>query len=440
MGDSRQKSPTIGGIPRQQPSGDTITPHAVLECSAKQVTLVRGASQEVAHTASRRSGPRRWLRAVEWLISAGLHPRANATTLAVARDLGTRMDFDTGHARYCLDKTAARLDTSRATVKRHVAYLRELGTLAWVQHGTRANIRRALGLGGYAGTATIYAAVIPPAYDDALGHRIIGTGYTARVVVDYQQMPDTRTPDTTTSPVDNASADPVDNPAERSCEPPSLTSANEESQVQMVGGFNYTPHAGRRTASLPHQTSNNDRCKRRTPLQAAWEIQETRLVRALVNWTQTEKLRRLAYVLRPFFDRGLDSTQVAAELNGMCLGWRPRQPANYIRTTLLNQARHDAGLAAHEEALASAADPMANTEWRAWAEQQHVMAQLAATAAGPRTDDDRRAARADWNNWPEVADHYTEDADDALDLYGARLCAYAVKQSARAQERQEAWV
>ena len=43
----------------------------------------------------------------------------------------------------------------------HVKVLRELGALAWVQHGTRANIRRALGLPGYAGTATVYAARSP---------------------------------------------------------------------------------------------------------------------------------------------------------------------------------------------------------------------------------------------------------------------------------------
>ncbi|MFD0621924.1 hypothetical protein ACFQ2K_03015 [Streptomyces sanglieri] len=172
---------------------------------------------------------------MEWLIAAGLHPRANATTLVIARDLGARMDYDTGHALYCLYKIVARTGISRASVKRHIGYLRELGSLAWVQHGTRTNIRRALGLSGYAGTATIYAAVIPAAYDHALGHRIIGTGYEARAVADYRQMPETHAQATPTATVDNTSANPVDNSAKRSCEPPSLTSAPQKGQVQMVG-------------------------------------------------------------------------------------------------------------------------------------------------------------------------------------------------------------
>ncbi|MEU6016934.1 cell wall protein [Streptomyces sp. NPDC047515] len=399
------------------------------EYSAGQVALVRGASQEVEHTASRHSGPRRWLRSVEWLIAAGLHPRANATTLVIARDLGARMDYSTGHVRYCLDETVARTGVSKASVKRHVAYLRELGSLAWVQHGTKANVRRALGLGGYAATATVYAAVIPAAYDHAMGHRIIGTGYGARIVMDYRQMPDARPATTVTGPVDNASSGPVDNSSERSCEPPSLTSANEKSQVQMVGGFNYTPHAGRRTASLPNQTrSSNEDPARRTPLQVAREIRETRRVRALVNWTQKESLRRLAYVLRPYFDRGLDSTQIADELTGMCLGWRPKQPATYIRTALIRQAAQNTELAAAENRLA-------NQTWRATPQEAADLASLEALfSRTPRTDDDRRTARAHAKYDLQIVIDHLEDHgdDDAIDLYGTALASRAARLAASA--------
>lgn len=190
---------------------------------------------ELDATASRHTGPRNWLRSVEWLIAAGLHPQANQTTLAVARDLARRMDYSTGHVRYDLEGTADRLGIHPSNVKRHVKYLRQLGSLAWAQHGTRRNVRREQGLPGYAATATVYAAVIPAVYDHALGHRIIGTGYGARIVRDYRQMPDTRTPATTETPVDNAPSEPVDNPAKRSSAPPSLTSATQEDQVQMVG-------------------------------------------------------------------------------------------------------------------------------------------------------------------------------------------------------------
>ncbi|NED85313.1 cell wall protein, partial [Streptomyces sp. SID11233] len=71
--------------------------------------------------------PRVWKRAVRWLVAAGLHPRANTTTLRVTEDLAARMDFVEGLVLYDLDGTAARLDVDRSTVKRHVAVLRQLG-------------------------------------------------------------------------------------------------------------------------------------------------------------------------------------------------------------------------------------------------------------------------------------------------------------------------
>lgn len=381
------------------------------------------------HTASRRSGPRRWLRAVRWLIAAGLHGRANATTLAVAEDLAGRMDFDTGHARYCLDQIAARLGVSRATVKRHTAVLRELGALAWVVHGTRTNIRRALGLGGYAGTATVYAAVIPAVYDRAMGHTIVGSGYDARIVID--QRGQTSEP---SEPVDNS---PVDNPGSETREPPSRTWVEEESQVQMVGGFNYTPRerASRRTARLPHQrTSSNSQGRdvhaRRSPQQVAREIRETQLVRALVTWTQGERIRRLAYVLRPLFDRGLNAVEIAAELGGLCLRGRPKQPATFIQARLSAQAARDA---AREYDLAHAVGPADNAAWQTHQANQQSLAHL--FGEQERTDADRQHARLyGWDQWEEIADHYDEDPDDALDLYGTKLCSYAVGRAARAQE------
>ncbi|MFE6036824.1 hypothetical protein [Streptomyces sp. NPDC056452] len=34
-----------------------------------------------------------------------------------------------------------------------------------------------------------------------------------------------------------------------------------------------------------------------------------------------------------------------------------------------------------------------------------------------------------WYRWPDIAAHCATDPDDALDLYGTRLCCYAVKRS-----------
>lgn len=367
---------------------------------------------------------------MEWLIAAGHHPRANATTLTICRDLAARMDYDTGHVRYGIDDMVTRLGISKPSIKRHVAYLRELGSLAWVVHGTKTNIRRALGLKGYAGTATVYAATIPPAYDHAMGHHIIGTGYEARIVRDYRgQAP---------KPVDNQ---PVDNQGSEACEPPSLRVVKEEGQVQVVGGFKDTPRtAARETAPIPHQTtktsSSQDVARRRTPQQVAWEIRETKLVRALVNWVQSERrTRRLAFVLRPFFDRGLRAHDIAGELHGMALGWKPKRPAEFIHAALAEQTAADAQLAADEKRRQEATWQQQAAQNRA--DRQSLEALFAPLAAVQRTDDDRRFAQLDWNNWPDVAEHYHQDKDDAIDLYGERLVTFALNQEAR-HNRQEA--
>jgi hypothetical protein len=358
---------------------------------------------------------------VEWLIAAGLHPRANATTLKVAQDLADRMDYTTGHVRYCLDEMVARLNISKASIKRHVGYLRELGALAWVQHGTRHNIRRALGLKGYAATATVYAAVIPPVFDHAMGHRIIGSGYTARIVIDQRGRP--AIPAQAPKPVDNR---PVDNSAGEGLEPPSLTWVEEEEKVQVVGGSNYTSQARQAKSRIPHQSSSIDG-RRRTAADVEKASKVVRLVRALVNWTQSVPLRRLEYVLRPWTDRGWDAFRIADELNGMCAGvrWKPARPDAFIRARIAADTQR-------QDELAQAV---------AW-EDSTAARDLASLAAlfGPattepeqpqRTDEDRERARADWNVWPEVLDHLAEDQDDAIDLYGVRLCQFAISQAAR---------
>lgn len=389
---------------------------------------MRGVCQEVAHTKSRQTGPRRWLRAAQWLIAAGLHGRANATTLKVAEDLAARMDYTTGHVRYCMLDIADRLGIDKATVKRHIKVLRELGALAWVQHGTLANVRRTLGLKGYAATATVYAAVIPPAYDHAMGHTIVGSGYRARIVIDQRgQAQET---------VDNPESAPVENPGPGRCAPPSRTGVKEVGQVDLVGGFNYTEQARPPKAQIPRQRSEiNGRPRTAADVQKAGKT--VRLVRALVNWTQAVPLRRLEYVLRPWTDRGWDALRIADELNGICSGvrWKPRRPDAFIRA-------HIATAAAHEEDLARTST---------WTDPDDDMASLiklfgtdtstlAAAQEPVRTDADRQYAQLyAWSQWEEVAAHYADDPDDALDLYGTRLCAYATGKQAALAERQGAW-
>ena len=358
---------------------------------------------------------------MEWLIAASLHPRATATTLRIAEDLADRMDYTTGHVRYCLDEMVARLGISRASVKRHIGYLRELGALAWVQHGTRVNIRRAMGLKGYAATATVYAAVIPAAYDHAMGHTIVGTGYTARIVIDQHGR--TVIPAQSRKPVDNP---PVDNSAPEGLEPPSLTWLRKEGKVQMVGGSNYTSQARQAKTRIPHQSSNIDG-RRRTAADVQKASKTTRLVRALVNWTQSVPLRRLEYVLRPWTDCGWDAFRIADELHGMCAGlrWKPRRADAFIRARIAADTQH-------REELAQAVAWEDSTAYRNLASLAALFGPAEPEPEPERTDEDRKRARLyGWEQWEEVAAHYDDDPDDALDLYGQRLCSYAVGRAAR---------
>lgn len=414
VGDSRHSSPLTGdrSVTESPRHPHTPTPEIEhrIDYSADQVALVRGVhAQSVEHTTSRRSGPRRWLRAVAWLIAAGLHGRANATTLRVAEDLAARMDYDLGHVRYCLDDTVARTGISKASVKRHVAYLRELGALVWVVHGTRANIRRALGIGGYAATATVYAAVIPPVYDHALGHTIIGTGYEARIVIDQRGQ--------TPKPVDNP---PVENPGTETGEPPSLTLVKEDVQVQVVGGCKDTSQARPAKTPIPHQSSSING-KRRTAKDVEKAGKTVRMVRALVNWTQVVPLRRLEYVLRPLTDRGLDALAIAGMLQGMCAGvrWKPSRPDVFIQSQLAAD-RRQAELREQQEAQAARYE-LENTPVGALVA---TPGQYADVMSGLRQGLQTYAARAQASGWDDLS-HTTTATDNspALDDEEARAAA-----------------
>lgn len=398
------------------------------------------AAQEVASTRSRRAQPRAWLRAVTWLVGASLHPRTGATTLAVARDLARRMDYTEGTVLYDLCGTARRLEVSVATVKRHVAYLRQLGALAWARHGSRANLRLPSRL--YTATATIYAATIPPVYDHAMGHRVAGTGYSARMigvtpdgreraVAEARRTANSRTPSRSSA---------------RGREPQSLSPTSHAATDDLGGGLNDTRE---RAANTPTTTTTNSssgpgrpqrrrrgRGTGRPPLQVARDCRIAARVRPLVAWTQREGLRRLAYALRPLIDRGLDAHDIATELHSWWLDWRPARPAAYITAVLAQQQGHDQGHGLEE---VSPAHPVAPSDSAAWREyQKQVRAKVALEAliatAQVRTDDDRRQARALALYDPQtVTDHIDQHGeDDAIDLFGAELAARAVGLTASA--------
>ncbi|MFC8207896.1 hypothetical protein [[Kitasatospora] papulosa] len=416
---------------------------------------------EVDTTTSRHTGPRNWLRSVEWLINAGLHPKANQTTLLVAQDLARRMDYSTGHVRYGLEDMADRLGIDKSNVKRHVKYLRQLGSLAWAQRGTRRNVRRDQGLPGYAATATVYAAVIPAAYDRAMGHQIVGTGYGARIVRDYRQMPDIRPAATVrgeaAGPVDNASSGPVDNSPERSCAPPSLTSADVEKKVQMVGGVTTTAERPNKTAPIPSPTipaQAGSNKKRATLLGTSITAAGMRLgdklaaaIRRAVPWTRTATHDQLRWVCADMgeqqwtVDQAIRFAVETGHQHAAGYAWQPARPHRLLAAALRT---------ADTTVLEDQAPQVDNVHAVAWEDstagkEAARLAGLAALfAAVPadepeRTDEDRMRARLDWNTWPQVAQHYADDPDDALDLYGVRLCTYAIRQDSKTRDGQEAW-
>jgi hypothetical protein len=360
---------------------------------------------------------------VVWLIAAGLHPRANATTQRVADDLADRMDYDLGHVRYGIDDMAARLQMSRASVARHVSYLRELGALAWVQHGSRTNRLRVLGLKGYAGTATVYAAVIPAVYDHAMGHRIVGSGYEARIVVDLRNRP---------KPVDNSSSE--------ARETPSLRVVKEESQVQVVGGVTTTAQRQRKT-STPTKTSSRKRATilGDTVTAAGMQLGDklARAIRRRVSWVRKATHDQLRWVCADMGEQAWTEDQAvrfvveAGYAHRAGFTWNPDRPHRLIAAELRADRERQEQDRQMQKDLAQAVAWQDSTAYREAAALAALFGPAAAEPEPERTREDRERARMDWNIWPEVLEHLEEDQDDAIDLYGVPLCQFAISQGAR---------
>ncbi|GAA2638368.1 hypothetical protein GCM10009863_64000 [Streptomyces axinellae] len=98
----------------------------------------------------------------DYALSA-LHPKARSTTMRIARDWSQRMDYSRRIVFYDPQGTVARLKMSESNVKGHVSYLRELGALVRIEHGSKRNLR--LPCRKHIATATIYAAPIPTVHD-----------------------------------------------------------------------------------------------------------------------------------------------------------------------------------------------------------------------------------------------------------------------------------
>ncbi|WP_309345216.1 cell wall protein [Streptomyces sp. OUCMDZ-4982] len=338
---------------------------------------VLGREQDIVWTRSRRAEPRAWLVGLEWLVAAGLHEEAGPTTIEIAEDLAARMDFRRGIVVYDLEGTARRLEKSPATVKRHIRVMRELGALVWLVHGSKRNI--ALPGEPYMATATIYGAVIPPVFDEAMGHRLTGSGYEARVCgvtaagreravaqakvrsearqksrrrsercrSHWQRLPAAAR---TVCPVDNVV---VDNSRSQAREPHSLGRYHRAPAVQVDGGCKDTSRerASRSTDRRPSfKISYNPDGSRRTASQTRRGIGIIQQVRPRVTWTQRASSRELEVALRPRTNAGWDSQMIIEELHSWHLTWQPANPAAYIRFRLAQQATAEHQVAAYEVA------------------------------------------------------------------------------------------
>jgi hypothetical protein len=295
--------------------------------------------ETIAHTTSRHASPRAWLRAIEAAVAAGLLPGFNDTTLAIITVLASRMDYDTGHARYVMRDVMERTGLGRTAVTDHVKLLRAAGWLAWAEHGSLRNALRNLGKPGYAKTATVYAATIPPAFDHLMGHIIVGAGYDARIIVDHR-------PGAVETLVDTAGTTAVENPDGQTTRTPSLWVDKEEGQVQVVGG---------KDGSTANAAVTKSRRKRKLTV-TGYKITGERIerarrlavsVRPLVNWLQGATHDELSWVLLDLVARDWSDSRITLWLGklGQDIGAarrRPRAPHRVIAAALRRKDREDA--------------------------------------------------------------------------------------------------
>ncbi|MET9122232.1 hypothetical protein [Streptomyces sp. NPDC004528] len=300
-------------------------------------------AQEIETTASRQ------LRRADAFLAAArymvrYHPKAGETTIRLATAFAARMHRSRhGHVAFNLDATVRELGLSRRTMLNHARYLRELGLIAWVEHGSKRNVLRtrhgsAFGPGsGYRGTATIYAPVAPPAWDHAQGHRVGGTGYRARLI-GYTDISRDRAVAAARSRARRARTTP-----RKRCTP-SVVATSTPSPLQVdTGEKKYTRRARKQT---------DPRRKRRTPItpgECRQAIALTEQVQREVWWLYTACSRRIAYALRPLIAAGWTAVQLAAELATWGVPARLKDAAAYVRHELRRRQEH-AGLPLTEPA------------------------------------------------------------------------------------------
>ncbi|MDW4912517.1 hypothetical protein [Streptomyces californicus] len=266
------------------------------------------------------------------------------TTIRVAEDIAARMHRSKdGTVAYCQAAMQKRLGLSERCVAAHIAILRELGLLVWVEKGSslrnslRSRRGEAFGPGmGFQRSATIYAPVAPPAWDEAMGHRIDGTGYEARL---YGVTEEGRAQAVAQAQDDQQEHQlkPVDNSG--SCTP--SVSVPQPRNTPASSGSSQDTARTRAQQASNRRSTNRHRAKGSTaftPQQAAYFIQETRFVKLHTWWTQGSCARQLAHALRPLYSAGWSAEDCARELARWNVPLRPRHVAGYVASEIRRRA------------------------------------------------------------------------------------------------------
>lgn len=205
----------------------------------------------------------------------------------------------------------------------HVAILRELGLLCWVEHGSQRNALRArmgsrftAGI-GYRPTATIYAPCAPPAYDRAKGAIRDGHGYRSRIRC-Y-------------TPAGRAAA--VDDARRRAaCRTPSFSTRTPYPPARRGEGTKYSTPRNARATTRPRGRGRGSTGV--TAQQAAYGMDRAQRIRLEVWWTQGACLRQLGYALRPLIHAGYGWQEIARELISWQVSLRPTSVVAFIRAGL----------------------------------------------------------------------------------------------------------
>ncbi|MFJ4966000.1 hypothetical protein ACIP6P_26745 [Streptomyces sp. NPDC088729] len=323
--------------PSATPLGDESTVHPTAREAVPHTfdLVLDKARQTVKSTVSRRAQNRdEFRRAARFMVGAGFHTKANGTTLAIAEDLVRRLDDSTGLAMYCRDQICERLGIDKSTVKRHMGYLRELGLLVLVSEGSRLNSRRLRGLPGYSGTAAVYGAVVPRVWDNALGHRVQGVGYEARLVgiteAGRQRL---------------IQAAAVDNPVDDTGRAPQSVVVTHDVPADVDGGDVKATRRARANSSSPRKTIQG---RRVTAAMFAAADRLAKWLRPLHNWTQRASIQELSWVLLDPVGAGWSEERIDSWLRliapsvAVQIGWRPDRPHAYIARQLAKEAEAQA--------------------------------------------------------------------------------------------------